>query len=155
MVQYGRYYDMSIIRTNKLQSINGQTYQGVLQVVNYYFNSQTVTTSASWADTGLTANITPYFSTSKILVRVEEAQGSNSGYANLRLLRNGTVLITHAISVGYSGTLYPGTMGHEYLDSPSTTSTLTYKTQFYAANGTIRYNYDATYSSITLMEIAQ
>jgi hypothetical protein len=46
-------------------------------------------------------------------------------------------------------------MGHEYLDSPGTTTSLTYKTQFYAANGTIRYNYDATYSSITLMEIAQ
>lgn len=146
---------MSIIKTNKFQTLAGQTNQIVLQVVNYYFNSQTVTTSASWADTGLTATITPYFATSKILVTVNDAQGSNSGYANLRLLRNGSVLVQHGVSVGYSGTLYPGTMGHQYLDSPATTTAVTYKTQFYAANGTIRYNYDGSYSSITLLEIAQ
>jgi hypothetical protein len=47
-------------------------------------------------------------------------------------------------------------MGLQYLDSPSTTSATTYKTQFngtYSSPGTATAQSNSTYSTIILMEI--
>ena len=48
-----------------------------------------------------------------------------------------------------------GHISATYLDSPSTTSATTYKTQFNSpsAPNTVRVNYLSMYSTITLMEI--
>ena len=44
----------------------------VLQVVNATYSTDTSTTSTSYVDTGLTATITPLFSTSKVLVLISQ-----------------------------------------------------------------------------------
>ena len=137
----------------------------VLQVVQGTITSSITTTSSSFADTGLTATITPKFSTSKVLVIVshnEVQKGNNAGTGQVQLLRSSTVISTLAGQLGYNqGSTYNniGTCGCEYLDSPATTSATTYKTQFAVSGGGGGVFYlsvgNSALSSITLMEIAQ
>lgn len=140
----------------------------VLQVVNATNATNTTSASSSFADTGLTASITPSLATSKILVIVSQsgvgkfATNSQTCIA-LKLLRDATDLIRFEDIGTYTGTAvenYIGSCSTSYLDSPATTSALTYKTQLAnrAAAGTVSVN--ATYggglnatSTITLMEI--
>lgn len=136
----------------------------VLQVVSAYYSGSTSNASATYADTGLTATITPTSSTSKILVLVNQAgvgkSNVNAGSGvNIKLLRNSTDLITFALYASWTNSALwnvVGTQSTSYLDSPATTSATTYKTQFSnpaAANFAYVQNQGDT-SSITLMEIA-
>ena len=134
----------------------------VLQVVNAIYSTEYSTTSTSDTDTGLTATITPLFSTSKILVLISQkifanVDAGNNGGATVKLFRGATNLIT-AGRVGLSdGT---GAMDNyfstSYLDSPSSTSALTYKTTLarYGGAGTVYAQLTSCPSGITLMEIA-
>jgi len=137
----------------------------VLQVVNGTTSTQVSSSTTTYADTGLTATITPKFATSKILVLVNQTgiakSPANTGSAvYLRLLRNGNQLAVIGNAVGFTNTAsynYNSTISTSYLDSPATTSAVTYKTQF-ANNASV----DAVYvqvsseptSTITLLEIA-
>lgn len=128
-----------------------------LQVVEARSTATMMTTSTSYVDTGLSASITPSSSSSKILVMVFGGQSEWGGGGTIEwysvLLRNGTQLGgTIARKIYPSGT---GGMNDtvSYLDSPATTSALTYKTQFKAVQGTVYYNYVGTVSMV-LIEIA-
>jgi hypothetical protein len=135
----------------------------VLQVVNATYSTQTSNTNGTTlADTGLTASITPSATTSKILVIVHQA-GVSKYNANigceLRLLRGATDLakfegISAYNNVGAASDTVCGA-GINYLDSPSTTSSTTYKTQFArsSATGEVLVQRSSAVSSITLMEI--
>jgi hypothetical protein len=139
-------------------------------VVNATYSTQTSSTSGNtWIDSGLTATITPKFSTSKILVLLS-ANGlrkvgtTNGGVAvGIQVLRNGSSIVnagldnssTETVANGGTNTTASST---SYLDSPATTSATTYKMQFNNARGVS----DAVYvqigsatSTITLLEIAQ
>ena len=104
------------------------------------------TTSTTWADSGLTVNITPTSSSNKILVSFSSlcsclAAGSYGGM--LRLIRTISSTETNicvgatrgsrtpAISSAYSeASTYRGAhCNQQYLDSPSTTSSVNYKIQ--------------------------
>ena len=135
----------------------------VLQVVNATYSTQSSTTSGSYVDTGLTASITPSSSSSKILVIVHQTGiGKNSGGGSYRialnLLRASTQLTQFEIGSGYTSTSLINIVGGTgvcYLDSPSTTSSITYKTQYKGFDGgQVFTQYDGSTSSITLMEIA-
>ena len=137
----------------------------VLQVVNATYSTQQGSSSSTPADTGLSASITPKSSSSKILVELCQ----NGCYKNslnaenrlaLRLLRDSTTLVTN-----FSGGLFLYTatainnsaaIGLSYLDSPATTSSITYKTQFWNPNGTngVNVQADSAMSTMTLKEIA-
>jgi hypothetical protein len=135
----------------------------VLQVVNATYSTETSNSTSTYADTGLTASITPSSTSSKILVLVNQAgvgknTGNISSAVNVKLLRNSTDICTFAVTVGYTQTSsfnlgFSSTTS--YLDSPSTTSSVTYKTQF--ANGqnaaSVRVQTDSSTSTITLLEI--
>ena len=136
----------------------------VLQVVNATYSTNTSTTSSSYSDTGLTATITPSSTTSKILVIVDQngvyADGTANNGLYIRLLRSATNLaIIGARAAGdkNSGVVMSiGSVSSNYLDSPATTSPVTYKTQFNSdSNAATTYvqAYSAV-STITLMEIA-
>ena len=135
----------------------------VLQVVNATYSTQLATSSTSYVDTGLSASITPTSSTSKILILVEQTGlGKNSGDSAqrvaLNILRNSTQLIQFEVGAGYTGAstinIFGGS-GSNYLDSPATTSSVTYKTQIKGFAGVNVYaQYDNSTSTITLMEIA-
>jgi hypothetical protein len=137
----------------------------VLQVVNATYGTQAEFTSTTYADTGLSASITPKFSTSKILVLVNQtgcAKDSGNTRLGLQLLRGASVILANiekgaAYGNGTGGN-FIGSISSSYLDSPATTSSTTYKTQgnsFSApGNGSSRTQQDNTVSTITLMEIA-
>jgi len=138
----------------------------VIQVVNATYGTTTTSTSGSFVNTGLTATITPKFSTSKILVLIDQVGvGKLSGNttANFALLRNSTIINYFESFSGYTattGTSFIGACSTNYLDSPATTSAITYKTQMQSGDGvTTIYanatNGTASTSTITLMEIAQ
>ena len=141
----------------------------VLQVVTGTFSTSTVVSSTSFADSGLTANITPSSTSSKILVTValngiERRDTLNWLYANV--MRASTQIVadfsgraTYMQKYGYTDSDYhtgAGGSSVTYLDSPSTTSETTYKVQIKvenAAYGVGICSMNCT-SMITLMEIA-
>ena len=149
----------------------------VLQVVQTVkTDTYTATGYTTWTDiTGMSASITPSATSSKILV-FTNLQYSIQGYGGIRLMRDAT-----AIGLGdAAGTRLQSTMGTKayrtvadmasntsfYLDSPSTTSSTTYKLQANLLHDLAYFLYvnrswnddDATYSSrpistMTLIEI--
>jgi len=163
---------------NEKTSGNGVQIPGhVVQVVQSVKTNQSSSTSSSWSDTGLSASITPTSSSSKILVLVDVMFSHEPGYSgsNLRLLRDATT-IYYGTGTGFAGLasnfgipngsdFVSSRTPANYLDSPASTSSVTYKVQFQSLqsayigiNRTQRVNgtYDpAGASSITLMEIAQ
>jgi hypothetical protein len=135
----------------------------VLQVVTATTTTTVTSTSSSYADTGLSASITPTLSTSKVLVMVSqhlEAVGtSGDAIIGYSLLRDATTIFANTYGILYNmgGSTNKGS-GREpiiYLDSPATTSSTTYKTQFKrtGASGTQSAQVEGNMSMITLMEI--
>ena len=160
---------MVIDGTNGLTFNNATTQNSggkVIQVVNATYSTAVSSTTNVYVDTGLTASITPLFSTSKILVLVNQnGLTKSSGVINadmkLKVVRNSTDIINVALYSFYTGTstdLRGQTLSTSYLDSPATTSATTYKTQFAAAEnaGTVSVQNEgaSSVSTITLMEIA-
>jgi hypothetical protein len=132
----------------------------VLQVINATTSTVIDNATSTYADTTLTATITPTSSTSKILVTVFlNVQKSNANvYAATRLVRGSTTILTVATQAGYSNNsdfANIGTDGVTYLDSPATTSATTYKMQIASATNATQVTAQAgmATSSITLMEI--
>lgn len=136
----------------------------VLQVVNVTYATQVNTASTSYTDTGLSASITPLFSTSKILVLVNQAgvgkEGGGTGQrVHIRLMRGTSQLFEMEKLGGYTAandTNVIGSVSTSYLDSPATTSSTTYKTQFFneTGSGLVYVNWNNGTSTITLMEIS-
>jgi hypothetical protein len=139
----------------------------VLQVVNATTATEASSSSTSYADTNLTATITPTASTSKILVLVSQngcyKDSGNAGNSlRIKLLRGSTDLVLFADGLGYTGVADGNIVSASanYLDNPATTSATTYKTQFanYSASSLVKVQNSMTggstcYSTITLMEI--
>ena len=135
----------------------------VLQVVTASTSAETTSTTATYADTGLTATITPTLATSTILVSVFQNglrhYGGNTDI-NLYLQKDGVnwKYIGERISALDSASPAAssvGGAGGQYLDSPADTSAHTYKTKFSnrLATGYVRVQDGAAVSTITLMEI--
>jgi hypothetical protein len=139
----------------------------VLQVVSTAYSTETTITSTSYTDTNLSASITPTSATSKILVLVSQSyirvRSATTAGSPGRLLRGATSIFTQdgtnglemmyleylAANVGLG--LYNN---FNYLDSPSTTSSTTYKTQTRVnGSGSIIAQWGGATSVITLMEI--
>ena len=149
--------------TNTGTLISTKSAGTVLQVVNATDSTQLSTSSTSYVDTGLSASITPTSSTSKILIFIEQTGvGKNAGGSGFRvalnILRDSTQLIQFELGAGYTASSVVnvfGSSGANYLDSPASTSSITYKTQIKGFDGgTVYANYDNCTSTITLMEIA-
>ena len=142
----------------------------VLQVVQAVISTQTVVASATMTNTNLTATITPSSATSKILVLISQSyaveRSTNTQGHRLELYRDATSVFLSGASTSASGgiqlgattsvVLY-GLASFNYLDSPATTSAITYKTQgrvdTTANSGQVTYQIDSAKSTITLIEI--
>lgn len=134
----------------------------VLQVVSTTNASQTVNNTSTKIDTGLSAAITPKFASSKILVLASQGgcykSASNAGNWLLLYLNRGTTELAQTFG-SYTGSalnLNVGTMTINYLDSPNTTSSVTYKTTFANDfNGAgVQVNHGGGASYMTLIEVA-
>jgi len=142
----------------------------VLQVVQGGRTTRVTHNSNTFADIGVSAAITPSSTSSKILVRLEGTIGNSAAgnQTSIKLFRGST-----EIGVGTGGDTYNiffsrlGTNSYDMsalsqsvLDSPATTSAITYKIQMAAFNATGSLGGRGDSASIanptrlTLMEIA-
>jgi len=140
----------------------------VLQVVQA-ITTTTVThvSDGGQVDTGLTASITPSATSSKILVLISQNNKMERGGAvllnyELRLFRDSTEIeywdSICAEEVQNDGSFYGSNHAYHYQDSPSSTSSITYKTTgkivSVAGGRTVRFQDSSAPSTMTLMEIA-
>lgn len=149
----------------------------ILQVVQATTTTEVTVNTTTYTDTTLSASITPSSSTNKILIMVMQScvntRASSAVGHGIRLLRDSTVIWTpqtsptgpflwYANAGGASSNELDGTFIVNYLDSPSTTSSVTYKTQgrphTNTNSGVVYYQYTATnyttqVSTMLLMEV--
>jgi len=145
---------------------------GVLQVVSTTKTNTASTSSGTLGDiAGLSLSITPSSTSSKILIMANlAARNATAAVDRFQLVRNSTSL---AVSTGGStangsfagvtqqagGENMNASIFLDFLDSPASSSSLTYKVQFSTSGGTLFVgrttagNYGQT-ATITLMEVA-
>jgi len=146
----------------------------VLQVVSATKTDTFSSASTSFTDiTGLSASITPTSASNKILIMIavtgtgtDVANASDTGY---RLMRDSTAIAVSSTGTykytgqlsnrNLGGTLHALNHAITHLDSPATTSSVTYKAQCAVGGGTFYLNQDVngstfSVSSITLLEVA-
>ena len=139
----------------------------ILQIISSHTCTSVASTSQTWADTGLTANITPSSTSSKILVVAllngcHTASSGNINQLQLQLLKDSTVIDVFATEAGHSdghlNHMDIGTGGAvTHLNSPNTTSQVTFKVQFRKRldiTKTVTVQYASSCSYITLYEVA-
>ena len=132
----------------------------VLQVVTATDSTTRNTTSSSFvtASNTLSVNITPSSTSSKIFIIVSAAGYINAtGNANYTIYRESTNLGgSNGMTTMYNETAAQinSSIAMSYLDSPSSTSELTYQVYFKTAAGTAYLNYPSATASITAYEIA-
>ena len=156
-----------------LKRVDYSLIKSIKQIVVQNYGTETNVSNTSYADTNITADITPASTANKVLVI---ASPNSDGYVNvstyrqffLRLLRDSTELMNKQIHIGadknptndYVYGSIDGTF--VYLDSPSSTSALTYKLQAKvnntANNCNVRINGDnsagGAESTLTLIEVS-
>tara|TARA_B100001057_G_scaffold434365_1_gene463961 strand:- start:939 stop:1451 length:513 start_codon:yes stop_codon:yes gene_type:complete len=167
--------------TLKTDKIEGVTSSGTVQMpAGHVVQMQTAQlsgastsyTGTSYADTGLTVNITPKFATSKIFVLVTQQIGINVSGANdqarmdTRLIENGSSTVISATFFEGTDTQVTGSLSVTHsqhgLFQCSSTNQLTFKNQARPASGSANSAsqlalswYTNSVHNITAMEIAQ
>jgi hypothetical protein len=158
---------MPLIRLNN-QSISSVTALPsgvggkVLQVLQVTSSTGINISSNSYTDI-LTLNFTPSATSSKVYLMVtcptrkrDSATGDNS--LGIRITKDGSNLVDFGRYIAWNNNQDPyaqETASMNYLDSPNTTSQLTYVMQFRSMNaGGVNVNHDDSFSSLTAMEIA-
>lgn len=158
---------------------SGLTTGKILQVVQATSTTSQSTTSYNWSDTNLSASITPSATNSKIYIQVQHPfriyrGGEYDTHGGIQLLRGTTVIqetrersgggkseLIMGIATSANNANYGGHHNIQFLDSPNTTSSTTYKTQYAVDHSSTLYlnNPDSDSSKtpmsvMTLMEVA-
>jgi hypothetical protein len=129
----------------------------VLQVVNMR-TSTVISFSNTEQSTGLTASITPSSASNKILVIANNngLQSYAGSGVSFYLYRGATFIYNFGSYYGYPSGYYGSGAQVTYLDSPATTSSVTYNVNFQRTIGGTGgvVNGDGSNSFLTLLEIA-
>ena len=145
-------------------SSTGTSLGKIGQVVNEITSTVETFTSGTLTASGLTASITPSATSSKIYVLYNAPvlmSGTANSYAEMRLFRDTTELRIFTDIGCYNGAAQVATQTYhyEYLDSPSSTSSITYSVK-YAEHGSSTININnssgsggAGSSTMTLLEV--
>jgi len=152
------------LRGDRIWDSVSQKFRQIAQVQST--TSITTSVQGTWVSTGLSQSITPLSTNSKILciVHCPIRYGTNNGGgdAGIRIDRSGTAIFTDTyknnvsviVDISYTVDLF-------YLDSPATTSALTYTIQFALtnasgvyANPTVCWNTSQTPITFSLIEVA-
>ena len=129
----------------------------ILQVVQDVHTSVVSNNTNTFTDSGISQAITCSATSSKVLVMVTQsyAKGNSTSYV-AQLMRDSSV-IDILDGIGYTGTtlVQYGYYAFTYLDSPSSTSAITYKTQVKSGDNVayVQSQVNGNPSTITLMEI--
>jgi len=159
---------MSELRTNKIYPRDGLpagSNGGIIQIVRVIDNTIINVTSNTYTDI-ISASITPTSASNKILIstKVDSCRsyvtGNNRARLASNILRDSTTIKAVFESPQYrnlnfnsSGVEISIPIGIEYLDSPATTSAVTYKYQW-AATDSVNFNTAGLEYSMTLMEVS-
>ena len=132
----------------------------VLQVVQATHSTEVSTSTGAEIDTGLSATITPQFTSSKILVLFTQADFAKIdvvGPIVVYLYRGASNIYSVAYNLLYQSTTssrFAVNCSGSFLDSPSSTSAVTYKTRFSSSSGaTTRVQLGNSTSTMQLLEI--
>lgn len=136
--------------------LTNKTSGTILQVVTVQINTRYQTTASSFTGIGPTLSITPSSTNSRIFL-LSTFSIQFPAYTYMTFLRNGTNVSGAAqgiITYGASSIWLNDTM--MYVDSPSTTSAITYQLGMYVNSGTVSLNdYSAgNNNQLIAMEIA-
>ena len=136
---------MSELRTNKIVPRDGLPSGaiggGIIQVVRAQNTTanQTPSSTSTWTDVQPTVTITPTRSSNLIIIEPSvTCLCNNHGYVGFRLLRGSTAIRewwTYSLDSNWSPLQGPG----KHIDTPSTTSAVTYKFQLWVSGGTAAY----------------
>ena len=107
----------------------------ILQVVSSSTQTQSNTTSSTFQATALTANITPSATSSKILILVSYSHYANNGDSRVTIYRDSTNLFD-STKGKFSFASTDVVLSDSTLDSPNTTSQVTYTVYHNASAGT-------------------
>ena len=147
--------------TSGIQSqLNAKGNGKILQVVYGSTTTEVTNSTVTYADTGITATITPSATSSKVLVMVVlpiRCVFADPAKAATKLLR-GATSISEKVDHPYSNASEIGSdTNHHVLDSPATTNATTYKVQFRKGStdaGDVVAMVDSNPGTIVLMEVA-
>jgi len=138
----------------------GSVVAGLVQVVTFKDTSASSASGTSWSATTTSVNITPTSASNKIFVIANSILDSaaSSQQSGATIFRDSTNLGSnnHGMAQTYTGgdrTIAPCSM--HVLDSPNTTSQITYKV-YVNENGSqnVEWNGQSTHAHITAMEVA-
>jgi len=130
-----------------------------LQVIEGLSTTQVTTSSTSYVDTTLTAVITLSSTSSKVLITVcltASADGGDQTKCHMRVLRGVTDVTGDVVLISdFSGGRNELSASYSRIDSPSSTSSLTYKLQVKTSySGSILHAIASGTAVIILQEIA-
>ena len=156
---------ISIDAAGKVTAGNLTSPGHVVQVVFNEYNTQT-TITGTFANSGLSASITPTSNTNKVLIIIRPQFRIHSASSDVgigfRILRGGTTIYASSVNYDnyqYSNGGYVDRRGGDCImafDAPATTSAVTYYLQGAAYAGTnVNMQNAGNFSQMTLMEIAQ
>ena len=164
----------SKLRVNSILPVDGAPTNGgggIIQVIQTIKKDQfetSTTVGSGYADiTGLSATITPKFSTSKIMVEAHIYNSNNNAVNFFRVLRGSTFIEQpsgtssgganyNAHGFSYFDHQYQDTCVIKILDSPATTSATTYKIQTACTSNVVTINQffnTSNYFGITTLQL--
>ncbi len=149
----------------------GPTTSGVVQVKSTIKTDSFSTTSTTFVDvTGVSVSITPTSASNKVLVMVSGVNGSNGvdNFTPINLVRDSTAIAQSTGNANFAATLNLINQSTGitlpfsiiFLDSPATTSQITYKIQLRSNNNPLAYigrqatSDNRSVTTITVMEVA-
>jgi hypothetical protein len=115
----------------------------ILQVVQSTLTTNVNPTSSTFITTGLSVTITPSASTNKILLNVSGGSMDTGGTGQIvaTIYKNGTNLMgSGALATVYGSARVAAPVAINYLDSPATTSAITYTVYVAASSGSCYFN---------------
>ena len=154
---------MSELRTNRIVPRGGLpsgSSGGVIQVKQSLYSTHATYTNTDFAAlSGFTCAITPTRADSKILITLNLCvEVRSASIICMQLTRGGSSLFTNLGGMRGDGTAQGGYVSMTYLDSPASTSALTYGVETKSSNSTYAINNyigsGPTNSFLTLMEVS-
>ena len=127
----------------------------VLQVLQSTLTSDISTTAGSYTDTGLSLAITPAATNSKVLFSMSMNFVRKSGDTQVafRVIRGSTTIVSDIGNMDTGdGQQITDVVNFQFLDSPSTSSAVTYKIQYKSGNGSVS-SASSRISTLILTEI--
>ena len=153
----------SELRVDRIIPVNGVPTGGgggIIQVVQDTINSETSTANTTYTESGLSLSITPTSTSSKILVlfNLPVQKGASNLRISVGLFRNGSeiYLANREACFNNLSSQATETVSGMFLDSPATTSAVTYdvRVRVSSGSGTFYWSVSGTVCTLTAMEVS-